>query len=117
MSHLERSLIRSLPENNPDAEKKAISEVMKMLELAKSPIVIVDGGAARGSWEGYVKGLVEALQVPFFTSILGKGIVNETHPFYGGGYSGYGSLPSVVKAVENSDCILWLGNMPSDFNT
>ncbi|POR35139.1 Pyruvate decarboxylase [Tolypocladium paradoxum] len=117
VSYLEKKIATTLPENNPDMEKKVVKEIIRNLESAKSPIIIVDGGAARGSWEKFVGSLVDALKVPFFTTILGKGAVDEQNPLYGGSYVGVGSLPSAIRAVEDSDCILWLGNLPSDFNT
>jgi len=117
VSYLEKKIATTLPANNPDIEKKVVKEIVRNLESAKSPIIMVDGGAARGSWEKFVGSLVDALKVPFFTTVLGKGTVDEQIPLYGGSYGGAGSLPSVIKAVEDSDCILWLGNLPSDFNT
>ena len=88
-----------------------------MLESAKNPVVVVDGGGGRGTWEEYVPALIDALKVPVVTTILGKGIVDETHPLYGGPYVGYGTPEATLKLVEQSECILWLGNLPSDFNT
>lgn len=117
VSYLDKRITTTLPENNPDMEKKVVKEIIKNLESAKKAIIIVDGGAARGSWEKFVGSLVDALKVPFFTTLLGKGSVDEQNPLYGGFYGGAGSLASVSRAVEDSDCILWLGNLPSDFNT
>lgn len=117
VSYLEKKIVTTLPENNPDIERKVVQDIIQNLESAKSPIIMVDGGAGRGSWEELVGSLVDVLKVPFFTTILGKGTVDEQNPLYGGSYGGAGSLPSVIKIVEDSDCILWLGNLPSDFNT
>lgn len=43
---------------------------------------------------------------------MGKGSFNEQHPQFCGVYGGAGSLPDVISAVEESDCILWIGNFP-----
>jgi pyruvate decarboxylase len=88
-----------------------------VLEAAKSPAIIADGGAARGDWAPHVGDLIAALEAPYFTTILGKGIVDETSQLYGGCYAGKGSIPQTAAAVEAADCLLWLGNLPSDFNT
>jgi pyruvate decarboxylase len=61
--------------------------------------------------------LVNALKIPFFTTVLGKGVVDETNELFGGSYLGQGSRPKIIKVVESSDCVLWLGNYPGDFNT
>ena len=117
ISSLETKIATSLTPNSPAEEVKVIADIVSKLESAKKPIIVVDGGGARGSWAGPVQPLITALKVPFFTTILGKGIVDENDPLYGGVYGGIGSLPEVIKLVEASDCILRLGNLPSDFNT
>ena len=79
---------------------------------------MIDGGAARQSWAEHIDPLIEALKIPFFVSVIGKGIANEESPYYKGCYNGAASCPDhVVEAVKKADCILWLGNYPSDFNT
>jgi pyruvate decarboxylase len=95
----------------------ALAAIIAALESSKNPIVIVDGGAGRGSWAPYANDLIKALRSLHFNTIMGKGVVEEDEPLFAGCYAGVGSLPQTSKAVENSDCILWLGHMPSDFNT
>jgi pyruvate decarboxylase len=43
---------------------------------------------------------------------MGKGSVPEDLPTYGGVYGGLASFEDTKKAVESSDCVLWLGNYP-----
>ncbi|KAM0513723.1 hypothetical protein ACHAPE_007549 [Trichoderma viride] len=95
----------------------ALTAIMAALEASKNPIVIVDGGAGRGSWAPHANDLIKALRSLHFNTIMGKGVVEEDEPLFAGCYAGVGSLPQTSKAVEDSDCILWLGHMPSDFNT
>ncbi|UKZ69667.1 uncharacterized protein TrAtP1_010670 [Trichoderma atroviride] len=95
----------------------ALSAIMVALESSKNPIVIVDGGAGRGSWAPHANDLIKALRSLHFNTIMGKGVVEEDGPLFAGCYAGVGSLPQTSRAVEKSDCILWLGHMPSDFNT
>lgn len=116
-SYLKNELITALPTGNPDVEQKAISAICKALTESKSPIILVDGGAARGSWEKLVPNLIDTLGIPVFTTTMGKGIVDESGPHYVGTYEGLGSHPEVKEIVEGADCVLWLGSLPSDFNT
>lgn len=95
----------------------ALAAIMATLESSRNPIVIVDGGAGRGSWAPHANDLIKALRSLHFNTIMGKGVVEEDEPLFAGCYAGVGSLPQTSKAVEDSDCILWLGHMPSDFNT
>jgi pyruvate decarboxylase len=57
--------------------------------------------------------LVDKLNVLVYTSNMGKGIIDETHPNYLGVYNGQISAPGVESAVEASDTVLLLGNLPS----
>jgi len=43
---------------------------------------------------------------------MGKGSVPEDLPTFGGIYGGIASFPDTSKAIESSDCVLWLGNYP-----
>ncbi|KAL2284738.1 hypothetical protein FJTKL_08817 [Diaporthe vaccinii] len=81
-SYLETKLVTSPLPGNLDVEQKAISAICNALTESKKPILLVDGGASRGSWEKFVPELVDALAVPVFTTTLGKGIVDESAPYY-----------------------------------
>jgi len=116
--YLKTPIVCALPPSPSESEAKALADVIEFLESAKSPILMIDGGAARQTWAEYIDPLIEALRIPFFVSVIGKGIANEESPYYKGCYGGAASCPDhVVEAVQKADCILWLGNYPSDFNT
>ncbi|KAK4180919.1 thiamine diphosphate-binding protein [Triangularia setosa] len=116
--YIDTKLARSLPHSAPESEASAVALIINQLESAKSPILIVDGGAARASWAEHVDPIIQALKIPFLVTGLGKGIADETSPCYQGCYAGAGSWPrSAIGLVKEADCILWLGNYPSDFNT
>ncbi|KAK3346090.1 thiamine diphosphate-binding protein [Lasiosphaeria hispida] len=116
--YLNTPLVHTLAPSASESEAVAVAEIITALESAKSPILMIDGGAAPGNWAQHVDPLIEALKIPFFVTTMGKGIANEGSPYFKGGWSGAGSWPqSVIPGVENADCILWLGNYPSDFNT
>ncbi|QKX55636.1 uncharacterized protein TRUGW13939_02733 [Talaromyces rugulosus] len=117
VSTLDKKLVHSLPVGDLAVETRAISDIIAKLEASNGAVIIVDGGANRSSWAPFVDPLVDALKVPVFVTCLGKGAVDESSPYFGGAYGGIDSWPNVVKMVESSDCILWLGRLPSDFNT
>jgi pyruvate decarboxylase len=117
VSTLDKKLVHSLPVGDLAVETRAISNIIAKLEASNGAAIIVDGGANRSSWAPFVDPLVDALKVPVFVTCLGKGAVDESSPYFGGAYGGIDSWPNVAKMVESSDCILWLGRLPSDFNT
>ncbi len=48
---------------------------------------------------------------------MGKGILDERHPLFGGCYAGSNSLPPVKDELESSDFVLYVGALKSDFNS
>ncbi|KAK3984104.1 thiamine diphosphate-binding protein [Cladorrhinum sp. PSN332] len=117
-SSLTTPIPRTLPPSAPEAEATALSAIAKTLQSSKTPILMIDGGASRPTWSQHVNPLIEALKIPFLVTGMGKGIADESSPYYQGCYNGEGSYPAgVIDTVDKADCILWLGNFPADFNT
>ena len=48
---------------------------------------------------------------------MGKALLDEHHPLYGGCYAGANSLDAVRKEVEAADFALYVGALKSDFNS
>jgi indolepyruvate decarboxylase len=59
--------------------------------------------------------LVEKLNLPTVTTLLGKSVLPEDHPNFVGNYIGNLSLDPVRDYVAKSDCIISLGSLPIDF--
>lgn len=114
---LKKPIDLSLPENNPEKEDYVVDVVLKYLQSAKNPVILVDACAIRHRALEEVHDLVEASGLPTFVAPMGKGAVNETHKNFGGVYAGNGSNPGVSEVVESSDLILSIGAIKSDFNT
>ncbi|KAF3762802.1 pyruvate decarboxylase [Cryphonectria parasitica EP155] len=117
LSSLDTKLVTTLPPGNVNVENLLIEKILTQLSAAKQPVLLVDGGAARSSWAKFVPSLMDALKVPVLTTLLGKGAVDESSPYYVGGYVGGTSLPEAKEIVETADLVLWLGSLPSDCNT
>lgn len=107
----------SIPKNDTEREDYVVDVVLKYLHGAKSPVILVDACAIRHKVLNEVHDLVEASGLPTFVAPMGKGAVDETHKNYGGVYAGDGSNTGVREVVENSDLILSIGAIKSDFNT
>ena len=105
------------PENDSETEAEVISTVLDLVYKAKSPIIIADACSIRHRVVDETHELLDKLQIPGFVTPMGKGTIDETNPHYGGVYIGEISLPDVKKAVEQSDCVLSIGALLSDFNT
>jgi len=114
---LKTRLVKELPPNDPATESSVVNEVISRIKASKSPIIISDGGAIRHQVTGEVAELIAVTKFPTFVTGMGKSSVDEQNPSFGGVYIGAATKPDVKKVIESSDCVLWIGNYPSDFNT
>jgi pyruvate decarboxylase len=114
---LQKSLDLELPENEKETEEEVLKTVLEFLYKAKNPIILADACSIRHRVVPETHELLNKLQIPAFVTPMGKGALNETNSHYGGVYIGEISLPDVKTAVENSDCVLSIGALLSDFNT
>lgn len=103
--------------NQTEKEDYVVDAVLKYLQAAKNPVILVDACAIRHRVLDEVHELVEKSGLPTFVAPMGKGAVNETLPNYGGVYAGDGSNHGVRNRVESSDLVLSIGAIKSDFNT
>ncbi|KAJ4164130.1 hypothetical protein LMH87_005815 [Akanthomyces muscarius] len=115
---LETPIDLSDPCNDPEQEAYIVDVILRNLNSAKSPVVLIDACAIRHRVLDEVHKLLAKTKLPVFVTPMGKSAINEDHPNYGGVYAGEGSRPySVKEAVESSDSILSIGALQSDFNT
>lgn len=105
------------PQNDPEKENYVVDVVLKYLQQAKNPVILVDACAIRHRVLDEVHEFVQKSGFPTFVAPMGKGAVDETHRNYGGVYAGSGSNTGVSEQVESSDLILSIGAIKSDFNT
>ena len=93
----------------PCAEAKAIRAAVKKLEAARAPILVIGAGANRKICGRMLLQLVEKTGIPFVTTQLGKGVIDETHPkFLGCAALSAGDF--VHRAIEAADVIVNLGH-------
>ena len=101
----------SEPKNDPERENYVVDVILRTLYAAKDPIVLIDACTIRHRVTDRVRQFVEKTNIPFFTTPMGKGALDETHPLFGGIYAGSGSDKAVREKVENSDLILSVGSL------
>jgi acetolactate synthase I/II/III large subunit len=72
---LKRSLVR-----RPHADEKSVRAAVKRIEAAKSPVLVIGAGANRKMTSRMLLQLIEKTGIPFITTQLGKGVIDEAHP-------------------------------------
>jgi len=93
----------------PVAEDKAIRAASARIMAATAPLLVIGAGANRKLCSKMLTRLVERRGIPFVTTQLGKGVVDEAHPkFMGNATLSAGDF--VHRAIEASDCIINVGH-------
>ncbi|OGI19633.1 MAG: hypothetical protein A3B68_01650 [Candidatus Melainabacteria bacterium RIFCSPHIGHO2_02_FULL_34_12] len=98
------------------ALEEALNEIVKMLNSAKTPLIIADAELARLGLQKELIVFAERVNIPVASTILGKSIFPEEHPLAMGVYFGQLSNPKVAEFINNSDFRLMLGVILSDIN-
>jgi indolepyruvate decarboxylase len=100
--------------SNTAALEEAIAEVRAMLASARRPAILAGAEIGRFGLQDDLTRLVERLNVPIASTLLGKSIIREDHPLYVGVYGGLIARDEVQQFINESDCLLILGSILSD---
>ena len=101
---LKRSMVR-----RPSADPKSVRQAVNALEAAKSPLLVLGAGTNRTMTGRMLLQFVEKTGIPFLTTQLGKGVIDERHPKFLG-CAALSSGDFVHRAIEDSDCIVNIGH-------
>ncbi|PLU90300.1 acetolactate synthase large subunit, partial [Pseudomonas plecoglossicida] len=93
----------------PLAEHKAIEAAVEKLQKARNPILVIGAGANRKMTAKVLKQLIDKTGIPFITTQMGKGVVDERHPRFLGN-AALSSGDFVHRAVEAADLIVNIGH-------
>ena len=93
----------------PVPEQKSINVAIKQIEAAKSPILVIGAGANRKLTSKMLTAFVEKTGIPFVTTQLGKGVVDERHPLFMG-CAALSAGDFVHRAIEAADLIINIGH-------
>ena len=103
-------------DNPTDKEDLAacISEISAWLAFSQRPVILAGVETARcGLSEKLIK-FAEAHRIPVALALHSKSLINEDHPLFAGIYGGTASNDATIKLVEESDCLLILGDIRTD---
>ncbi len=103
-------------ESDPATLKSALAEAAAMINGAKKPVILADVEVHRFAQQDTLLKLVKRTNIPVATTVLGKSVVGEQHPFYIGVYEGALGRDDVRRYVESSDCVVMLGAFLTDIN-
>ena len=93
----------------PAAEAKAVRAAVKRIEAARSPLLVIGAGANRAMTSRMLGQFVEKTGIPFLTTQLGKGVLDEDNPLFVG-CAALSAGDFVHQAVGAADVIINVGH-------
>ena len=95
--------------HRPHADREVLREAANMIESAKSPLLLIGAGANRKRVCAALIEFVESTGIAFFTTQMGKGVVDERHPLYLG-TAALSDHDFLHCAIHKADLIINVGH-------
>ncbi|QCZ92267.1 acetolactate synthase large subunit [Salinimonas iocasae] len=102
-------LIEPSLSRRPIAEYKAINRAVEMIEQATSPLLLIGAGANRKLTAKMLRQFVDKTGIPFVTTQMGKGVLNESDPLFAGN-TALSDGDFVHRAIDRADLIINVGH-------
>ena len=93
----------------PHATDHSIAAAVEMIESAKHPLMLIGAGANRKRFTASRGVFIKKTGIPFFTTQMGKGVVDERHPLFLGNAT-ISSNDYLHRAIEATDLIINVGH-------
>jgi len=93
----------------PIAEEKSVRAAIKMIENAQRPLMLIGAGANRKLTRRTLRQFIDKTGIPFVTTQMGKGVVNENDRLCLGN-TALSSGDFVHRAVDAADLIINIGH-------
>jgi acetolactate synthase-1/2/3 large subunit len=93
----------------PIAEQKSIHQAVEALQKAKHPLLLIGAGANRKQTAKMLRDFVDEFQIPFFSTQMGKGVLDERDPLFLGN-AALSDGDFLHRAIVHSDLILNVGH-------
>ncbi|WP_019557431.1 acetolactate synthase large subunit [Thiomicrorhabdus arctica] len=102
-------VIEQSAHRRPLAEDKGVATAVKMIEDAKHPLILIGAAANRKTAGKMIRQLIDQTGIPFFTTQMGKGVVDERHHLYLG-CAALSDHDFVNAALKRADLIVNIGH-------
>ncbi len=94
---------------------EAVAKALELLLKGKRPLVLAGGGVVFSDASEALKAFAERVNVPVYTTFMGKGALPAGHPLHLGIAGCWGEYPG-TEAARNADVILAIGCRFSDIH-
>ena len=93
----------------PVAEGKAIKQAVEMIEKAKNPLLLIGAGSNRKMPARMLRAFVDKTQMPFISTQMGKGVLDERDPLFLGN-AALSDNDFLHRAIAKADLIIHVGH-------
>jgi indolepyruvate decarboxylase len=93
-----------------------VGDASRRIAEAKKPIILAGVEIHRFGLQCPLLELAQRAGIPIAATMLGKSVINERHPLFAGIYEGALGREDVTRFVEESDCVILLGEFMTDIN-
>ena len=93
----------------PVAEDKAVARAVEAIQAARHPLLMIGAGGNRKTTCKMLHDFVDETGIPFFTTQMGKGVIDESHPLWLGNAT-LSDGDFVHRAIDHADCIINVGH-------
>ena len=107
---------RKKPASHPEVLAEAVAEAARRISAAERPVIIAGVEVHRFGLQEELLKFAEGAGIPITATMLGKSVVSERHPLFVGIYEGALGREEVTRFVEQSDCVILLGEFMTDIN-
>lgn len=101
---IEKSRVR-----RPVPDKKSIKNAVDLIKNSKFPLIMIGAAANRKLTGKMLKLFVDKTGIPFFSSQMGKGVIDERHPCFLGNAS-LSDNDFLHRALSRADLIINIGH-------
>lgn len=110
---------RSLPSTNDEINliNEISIKILNKLINSKNPVILCDVLTDRYGLTEIVQKIVNLVKLPSCNSHMGKSLLDESNPYYIGDYNGDESNKMVKTYVQNSDCLIHIGDYYNEINS
>jgi acetolactate synthase-1/2/3 large subunit len=105
----ERFLFPNEKIRRPAADTQAVRQAVELVERSRRPLVLIGAGANRSMTSRMLERFVDTLGIPFFTTQMGKGVIDERHRLCLG-TAALSENDTLHEAVSCADVIINVGH-------
>ena len=93
----------------PVAEGKAVKQAVEMIEKAKNPLLLIGAGSNRKMPARILRSFVDKTQIPFISTQMGKGVLDERDPLFLGN-AALSANDFLHRAISKADLLINVGH-------